>query len=261
MQTVLDCSSTFDQELLEIKVKDMYRDVALNPGKEYHFEMGRSLAERLGYPSEILNRLPARSVESFAGVGYFFHLANLKEGERVIDLGSGSGMDSFFASLQVGPLGFVTGLDYTNEQLDKANELAYTSNFWNTRFRKSNIDSLHLDKEETDVVISNGVINLTPDKEKVFSEAARILKPGGRLVISDIVSSVDLPENISCNATLWAACIGGAIQIEKYIGLIEKSGLKVVVVEDNPRYAFISENAKGATRKYGIKSVSILAAK
>jgi SAM-dependent methyltransferase len=112
-----------------------------------------------------------------------------------------------------------------------------------------------------DVVISNGVINLAPDKAKVFAEAARLLKRGGRLALSDIVTEVQLPETIVCNSTLWAACIGGAAQQDGYRSEIEAAGLKVVVCEDNPAYQFISDNAKGASRKYGVKSVSLLAVK
>ena len=111
-----------------------------------------------------------------------------------------------------------------------------------------------------DAVISNGVINLSSEKAKVFNEAARILKPGGKLAIADIVTTVKLPENISCNATLWAACIGGAMQIDEYLSLIEAADMTIIEVKDNP-YSFISNSAKGATEDYGIKSVSVLAIK
>lgn len=105
---------------LEAKIKQMYRAVAQNPGGEYHFEMGRGLAERLGYPPAVLDQIPAGAIESYAGVGYFFDLAELTDGETVLDLGSGSGMDAFFAALQVGPQGRVIGVDMTRAQLDKA---------------------------------------------------------------------------------------------------------------------------------------------
>ena len=110
-------------------------------------------------------------------------------------------------------------------------------------------------------MISNGVINLATDKSKVFGEAARLLKPGGRLAISDIVTEVQLPEGIVCNSTLWAACIGGAAQQDNYRTQIEAAGLKVIKVEDNPAYQFISDNARGASKKFGVKSVSLLAVK
>ena len=110
-------------------------------------------------------------------------------------------------------------------------------------------------------MISNGVINLAPDKAAVFREAARLLKAGGRLALSDIVTDVKLPEGITCNATLWAACIGGALQVDDYVRAVESAGLRVREVRDNPQYRFISENAQGAAKKYGVKSVSLLALK
>jgi arsenite methyltransferase len=110
-------------------------------------------------------------------------------------------------------------------------------------------------------VISNGVINLATDKAKVFSEAARLLKRGGRLALADIVTEVQLPETIVCNSTLWAACIGGAAQQNDYRAGIEVAGLRVDKFEDNPAYQFISDNAKGASKKFGVKSVSLLAVK
>jgi SAM-dependent methyltransferase len=112
-----------------------------------------------------------------------------------------------------------------------------------------------------DVVISNGVVNLAPDKAAVFREAARLLKPGGRLAIADIVTELSLPDSVICNATLWAACIGGAMQQHNYNGAIEAAGLQVTAVRDNPEYRFISENAKGAQQKWGVKSISLLAVK
>ena len=123
------------------------------------------------------------------------------------------------------------------------------------------IEDVPLPDNCADAVISNGVINLATDKSKVFREAARLLRKGGRFAIADIVTEVQLPDNIVCNSTLWAACIGGAAQRDDYRRLIEQEGLHVVRVEDNPQYQFISENAKGASRKFGVKSISLLAVK
>jgi arsenite methyltransferase len=246
---------------LEQKVKAMYRDVALNPHDEYHFEMGRALAERLGYAPADLDATPAAAIESFAGVGYYFDLADLKPGETVIDLGSGSGMDTFVAALKVGEQGQVIGVDMTDEQLDKAERLRRDGGFKQIRYRKGYIQETGIDDASADAVISNGVINLAADKAEVFAEAARLLRPGGRLAISDIVTEVALPEGITCDATLWAACIGGAMQIDAYTDAIRSAGLEPVQVRDNPEYQFISESAQGATRRYGVKSISILARK
>lgn len=253
--------ATFDPKELESKVKAMYRSVAEDPHGDFHFEMGRAMAERLGYAPADLDRVPAEAIESFAGVGYYFHLADLKQGEAVVDLGSGSGMDTFIAALKVGPRGKVTGVDMTDEQRAKAERLRDRGGFLNVTYIKGYIEEAPLPDAVADVVISNGVINLATDKTRVFREAARLLKSGGRFAISDIVTEVQLPESIVCNSTLWAACIGGAAQQDSYRGMIEDAGLRLVKVEDNPQYQFISDNAKGASRKFGVKSISLLAAK
>jgi arsenite methyltransferase len=250
-----------DPIALEQKVKKMYRDVALNPMGEYHFEMGRKLAEKVGYEKNDLDRTPSSAIESFAGVGYYFDLANIKEGELILDLGSGSGMDSFIAALKVGAKGKVTGVDMTDEQLEKAERLRKEHQFNNVSFHKFYIEKTSFPNASFDVAISNGVINLSSEKEKVFAEISRVLKPGGRMVIADIVTEKRLPENITCDSTLWAACIGGASQHDDYLNVIERAGLKVVMVKSNEAYSFISKSAKGATKEYGVKSVSILAQK
>lgn len=246
---------------LEQKVKEMYQKVALDPHGEFHFEMGQSLAERLGYPSADLDRIPAEAIDSFAGVGYYFDLAKLQPGETVVDLGSGSSMDAFVAALRVGKTGKVVGVDMTDAQLDKAERLRAAAGFDNVSYLKGYIDDVRRENGAFDAVISNGVINLASDKQRVFNEAARLLRPGGRLAIADIVTEAQLPDGITCNATLWAACIGGAMQVDHYLEAIERAGLRVETVQDNPQYRFISDNAQGAARKYGVKSVSILAVK
>jgi arsenite methyltransferase len=253
-------ATTVDTQELEAKVKDMYRHVAEEPHGDYHFEMGRPLAERLGYPSESLDRVPEGAIESFAGVGYFFDLANLREGETVIDLGSGSGLDVFFAALQVAPGGNVIGIDFTKEQLDKAHQLAREAGFDQVQFQEGRIEEPPLEDQSADCVISNGVINLSPEKERVFGAVARVLRPGGRLAIADIVSEQQLKESIVCDADLWASCIGGAAQQDAYRAAIEGSGLRIAEIRENP-YEFSSERARDASIKYGVKSVSVLAVK
>jgi arsenite methyltransferase len=253
-------TATVDTQELDAKVKDMYRHVAEQPHGEYHFKMGRSLAERLGYPTDALSRIPGEAIESFAGVGYFFDLAGLRAGERVIDLGSGSGMDVFFAALRVGADGTVVGIDFTAEQLTKARRLAEQSGFSQVEFREGRIEKLPFEDESFDGVISNGVINLAPGKEPVFGEAARVLRRGGRLAIADIVSEQQMKESIVCDADLWASCIGGAAQQDAYRAAIEGAGLRIEEIRENP-YDFISERARDASAKYGVKSVSVLAVK
>jgi arsenite methyltransferase len=253
--------TTVNVQELETKVQDMYSEVAENPRGEFNFEMGRTLAERLGYPTADLDRIPAEAIESFAGVGYFFHLARLQPGECVVDLGSGSGMDTFLAALAVGPAGRVIGVDMTDAQRQKAERLRDRDGFRQVEYRKGYIEELPVPASTADCVISNGVVNLSADKARVFREAHRVLRPGGRLAIADIVTDMQLPETVVCNATLWAACIGGAMQVDGYRKQIEAAGLVVDRLEDNAAYRFISNNAQGAARKYGVKSISLLARK
>jgi len=253
-------TTTVDTRELETKVKEMYRNVAEEPEGPYHFEMGRPLAERLGYPGEVLERIPPGAIESFAGVGYFFDLAELRKGESVIDLGSGSGMDVFFAAIRVGSDGRVVGVDFTAEQLEKSRRLAEEAGFGHVEFREGRIEQLPVEDESFDCVISNGVINLSPEKDRVFAEAARVLRPGGRLAIADIVSEQQLKESIVCDADLWASCIGGAAQQDAYRSAIEGAGFHIEQLRQNP-YEFISDRARNASEKYGVKSVSLLARK
>ena len=197
-RTVVDAAD------LERRVKDMYTQVALEPHARYHFEMGREMASRLGYTKEELDAAPAASIESFAGVGYCFGLANLRAGEHVVDLGSGSGMDSFIAAHKVGVNGQVTGIDMTDAQLAKADRLGKEHAFRSVHFRRAFIDATGLSDRCCDVVISNGVINLSDRKQQVFNEAYRVLRPGGRLVFADSVVNGKLPEEILSSEAAWA---------------------------------------------------------
>jgi ubiquinone/menaquinone biosynthesis C-methylase UbiE len=219
--------------------------------------MGRALAERLGYPSDALDAVPPEAIESFAGVGYHLGLAAIATGERVVDLGSGSGMDAFLA----GTGGEVVGIDMTEEQLTKARRLAERDEHTNARFEKGYIEAAPIADGSVDVVISNGVINLCDDKQAVFREIARMLKPGGRMAISDIVTEHQLTEAIVCDVNLWASCIGGAMQQDEYRRAIEAAGLEINAVEWNDAYRFISDSAQGATKTFGVKSISVSATK
>jgi len=250
-----------DVNELRDKVKVMYRAVADAPGGTFHFEMGRQLAERLGYPADGLDRVPQEAIESFAGVGYHLGLAAIATGERVVDLGSGSGMDAFLAVNEAGGSGEVVGVDMTDEQLAKARRLAERDGLTSIRFEKGYIEEAPIRDGWADVVISNGVINLCVDKASVFREVARILRPGGRMAISDIVTERPLTEAIVCDVNLWASCIGGAMQEQSYEQAIKDAGLEVGTIQENPQYLFISESAQGATATFGVKSLSVLATK
>jgi ubiquinone/menaquinone biosynthesis C-methylase UbiE len=253
-------SSKVNVEELTTKIKRMYRDVAEDPHGAYHFETGRPLAVRLGYAADVLDRIPAAAIESFAGVGYFFDLAGIGSGETVVDLGSGSGMDAFYTALLTGPTGRVIGVDFTIEQLAKARRLAAGSGLAGVEFREGRIEDLPVTAQSADCVISNGVINLSPDKERIFAEAARVLRPAGRLAVADIVTEQSLTDAIVGNTDLWASCIGGAAQQDDYRRAIEAAGLRIIETRRNP-YEFISDQARNASSTYGVKSISVLAVK
>ena len=252
-----DASGLVDVDQLETAVKEMYRQVAREEAAELHFEVGRPLAEHLGYPTEVLDRIPAEALASFAGVGYHFGLAGLKPGDEVLDLGSGSGTDVFCAAVLVGESGRVVGVDFTDEQVAKARRLQKEHGFSQVAFAQGRIERLPFEDESFDTVISNGVINLSVIKNAVFQEAARVLRPGGRLALSDIVSAHALKERTRRNVDLWAACVGGAIPRRSYVEAIETTGLRVGEVRRND-YRFISDRAQEACSTYGVESISLV---
>jgi arsenite methyltransferase len=255
-----DASGLVDAEQLEVAVKEMYRQVAREEEAELHFEVGRPLAEHLGYPPDVLDRVPAAALASFAGVGHHLDLAGLKPGEAVLDLGSGSGSDAFCAAILVGDAGRVVGVDFTDEQIEKARSLRDEHGFTQVEFEQARIEKLPFEDESFDAVISNGVINLSLVKNVVFAEAARVLRPGGRLAVADIVSARPLKERTRRNVDLWAACVAGAIPRSSYVAAIGSSGLRVREVRKND-YRFVSARAQEACGTYGVESVSLLAEK
>jgi arsenite methyltransferase len=255
-----DATSLVDAAELEAQVKDMYRQVAREEEAELHFEVGRPLALHLGYPADVLDAIPSEALASFAGVGHHFDLAGLAAGEEVLDLGSGSGTDVFCAGVQVGDSGRVVGVDFTDEQVAKAARLRDRDGFSQVNFVEARIDELPFDDASFDAVISNGVINLSPVKDRVFAEAARVLRPGGRLAIADIVSGKPLKERTRRNIELWAACIAGAIPRSSYVETVEAAGFEVKDVRKND-YRFISERALDACSTYEVESISLAAVK
>ena len=238
----------------------MYGHVAREEDSELHFEVGRPLAERLSYPAETLDRVPAEAIASFAGVGYHLDLAGLRPGEAVLDLGCGSGTDVFCAAVAVGPTGRVVGIDFTDQQLAKARQLRDRDGFDQVEFVEGSIDELPFEDASFEVVISNGVINHSPIKHVVFAEAARVLRPGGRLAVADIVSAKPLKERTRRNVDLWAACVAGAIPRASYAKAIEDVGLEVGPMRRND-YEFVSDRTLEACSTYEIESVSPVARK
>ena len=192
-----------DPDTLREQVRIKYREVAAEPHRTFHFHTGRPLAARLGYDPAAVDPLPDRAVESFAGVGNPFTLRRLQPGERVVDVGSGAGFDSFIAAGQVGPAGRVTGVDMTAEMLTKsratATELAYAY----VEFREGLAEAIPVEDGWADAVISNGVINLCADKQAVFAEIHRVLKPGGWLQFADIANGRPVPEGALRDIDLW----------------------------------------------------------
>ena len=182
---------------LRQQVSDKYSEVALMPEKGFHFHTGSFLAI-------LLDGLPSGTVESFTGTGNPFSMGELKPGETVLEIGSGAGLDSLIAARQVAPDGRVIGIDMTDAMLKKAAEGARQMGLTDVEFRKGFAEELPVEDESIDVVISNGVINLCPDKEAVMREVHRVLKPGGRFQIADIVVHTEVPQSATDNIDLWS---------------------------------------------------------
>src|SRR5882724_7805966 len=192
-----------DPGALREHVRGKYREVAVDPGGGFHFHTGRALARRLGYETSEVDVLPDRAVESFAGVGNPFSLRRLAPGEKVIDVGSGAGFDSFIAAGQVGPGGQVIGIDMTAEMLAKSRQTAQVLGLGHVQFREGLAEALPVPDGWADVVISNGVINLCADKQAVFAEILRVLRPGGRLQFADIANGRAVPAEALRDIDLW----------------------------------------------------------
>jgi SAM-dependent methyltransferase len=195
--------ASVDVDRLRSEVRLKYRDVATDPAMGFHFHVGRHLAEMLDYPMTTVESLPPRVVESFAGVNNPFSMGELKAGENVLDIGSGAGLDSILAALMVGPDGQVTGVDLTPEMREKARTNAELVGLANVKFVDGLAERLPLPDGSIDVVISNGVINLCPDKLAVYSEIQRVLRPGGRVQIADVVVQKPLPDDAVTDIDLW----------------------------------------------------------
>jgi SAM-dependent methyltransferase len=192
-----------DVVLLKCEIKKTYARVSNQPDEDFVFPTGRAWAADLGYPAQLLARVPSASAESCAGVANPFALGPLAPGERVLDVGSGAGTDSLVAAQMVGPEGRVTGIDMTPEMLAKARASASQMGASHVEFVEGEIESLPFPDGSFDVVISNGVIDLVPDKDAVFSEIARVLVPGGRVQIADVTIQRPVSEEGRRNIDLW----------------------------------------------------------
>lgn len=193
-----------DREELRARISDKYRDVATNPELGFHFHTGAPLAKMLGYPDDVVSTLPSGTVESFAGTGNPFLFGDLRAGETVVDVGCGAGFDTLIAAGQVGPNGRVLAVDMTAEMRAKAAWGAQSMGFDNVDVREGYAESLPVADSVADVVISNGVINLCPDKPAVFREMFRVLKPGGRIQVGDILVHREVPQEAKDDIELWS---------------------------------------------------------
>ena len=202
------------------------------------------LALRVGYSEEDLKDVPEASVMGL-GCGNPVALAGLREGETVLDLGSGGGIDVFIAANKVGANGKVIGVDMTYAMINKARAAALKHGYGNVEFRVGEIENLPVEDGSVDIVISNCVVNLSTDKEKVFREAYRVLKPGGRILISDIVTEGELPEDVRNSLEDWAGCVAGAFEKTQYLATIKRAGFKnVKVVAEKTQNIDVTEEPK-----------------
>jgi SAM-dependent methyltransferase len=192
-----------DLESLRAAIRGEYEQVACEPGHGFHFHTGRPLAQLLGYSEEWLAGIPEASIESFAGTGNPFSLGVFQPGEKVVDVGSGAGLDSLIAARMVAPSGLVIGVDMTPAMLAKAGAAVGEADFGKVEFRQGYAEALPVEDGWADVVISNGVLNLVPDKAAAFQEMRRVLKPGGRLQIGDILVRKAVPESARLRIDLW----------------------------------------------------------
>ena len=194
-----------DAEMLRSEVKQKYKEVAVDPGGSFHFHTGRPLASRLGYDVAVVDALPDVAIESFAGMANPFSIHPVSDGERVVDVGTGAGLDSFIAGGMVGSTGQVIGVDMTDEMLDKARSNLEVLDLPHVEVRYGLAEELPIDDGWADVVMANGVFNLCADKQAVFEEVMRVLRPGGRVQFADIANGNSVPEEAVRDIDLWTA--------------------------------------------------------
>lgn len=234
------------KEFIFKAVSDMYTDVASQPGKVFHFPTGRLACLFVGYPGEQLDLVPPTATESFAGVGYPFAANAIRPGDVVLDVGSGAGTDALIASTLAGPRGKVYGLDMTPAMLEKLARNIELMGCTPVEPIRGNAENIPLPDASVDVVTSNGVLNLVPDKPRAFAEIARVLKPGGRVQISDIALDKAVSEKAKADPKLWAECVVGAVVEEDYAAQLRAAGIDVEIIG---RFDYFAGSVSGDTRR------------
>ena len=254
---------SLNKDLIFDAVRDMYTDVALHPERDYHFPTGRAACVFVGYPEGQLEELPGAAVESFAGVAYPFAANVIGEGETVLDIGSGSGTDLLLAARIVGDRGRAIGLDMTAAMLEKVARTVAAASVSNARLLGGNAERIPLPDASVDVVMSNGVLNLVPDKRTAFAEIHRVLKTGGRVQIGDIALGKPLSGDCLSDPTLWAECVVGATLEDEYLTLLQEAGFAQVEVLGRLDYfcASVSAATRSIAQSFRARSVVIRAAK
>jgi SAM-dependent methyltransferase/TusA-related sulfurtransferase len=251
------------RDLIFDAIRVMYTDVAQYPARGYHVPIGHAACTLVGYPAEQLARLPASAVESFAGVGYPFAANVIRAGDTVLDVGSGSGTDVLLAAQAVGPSGQVIGLDLTAAMLAKLEAIVAAAGVQNVRVQEGNAEHIALPDASVDVVTSNGVLNLVPDKRAAFAEIDRVLKPGGRLQIADVALGRPLTGDCLSNPRLWAECILGATLEDEYMAMLDAAGLVCATRLGRLDYfaASASAETRSIARSFNAGSIVVRASK
>lgn len=230
--TQAPASPRVDTAVLRDAIRTEYEAVATDPTRGFHFHTGRPLARLLGYPDALLEGIPEDAIASMAGTGNPFALGAVGEGERVVDGGSGAGVDSIVAARLVGPAGAVIGVDMTDGMLRKARAAAAAAGATNVEFREGYLEALPVDDAWADLVISNGVLNLVPDKPAALAEMRRVLRPGGRLQLADIVLGRPVSDDAKQDVSLWTGCIAGGLARTELAALVADAGFVQVQVLD-----------------------------
>lgn len=245
------------REFIFKAVQDMYSDVALHPGKVFHFPTGRLACLFVGYPAAQLDLLPRTAVESFAGVGYPFAAGVIGSGDIVLDIGSGSGTDALLAGTFAN-CGRVYALDMTQDMLEKLRGNIFAMGADRVQPLEGNAEEIPLPDASVDVITSNGVLNLVPDKRAAFAQIARVLRPGGRLQISDIALDNPVSEKSRSDPQLWAECVVGAVVEQDYLELLRDAGLRAEIVGRQDYFSgSVSADTRRAARTLGAHAITL----